>query len=527
MGHLEISHLGYLLPDGRALLEDASFRVGDGQHVALVGANGTGKTTLIRLLSGDLSPGAGTVTVGGRLGVMRQFIGSIRDDSTVRDLLVGLSPEAVRDAAAALEKAELAMMETDDERTQMRYANALAQWGDAGGYDVEVLWDTCTTSALGWTLAECEHRLVRTLSGGEQKKLALQALLRGDAEVLLLDEPDNYLDVPSKRWLEQAIRDCPKTVLFVTHDREVLANTANRMVTVEARTTWVHGGGFATYHDARKARLERLDELHRRWDEEHQRLIDLVNTLKVQASISPDMASRYKAMQTRLRKFEEAGPPAERPKEQKVTMRLGGGRTGVRAITLNALELAGLTKPVTTEVFYGERVGVLGPNGTGKSHLLRLLAGEPIAHTGEWKLGARVVPGYFAQTHDSSALHERTLVDLLWAEGMDRGKAVGTLRRYELDGAADQRFGQLSGGQQARFQILLLEVRGVTMLLLDEPTDNLDLASAEALEEGLAQFDGTVVAVTHDRWFMRSFDRFLVVGDDGTVRESAEPVWDF
>ncbi|HVE63183.1 MAG TPA: ATP-binding cassette domain-containing protein [Mycobacteriales bacterium] len=527
MGHLEVSHLTYSLPDGRVLLEDTSFRVGEGQHVALVGANGAGKTTLMRLISGDLAPVSGTVTAGGHLGVMRQFIGSIRDDSTVRDLLLGLAPAAVRAAAALLEKAELAMMEADDERTQMRYADALAGWGDAGGYTIEVLWDTCTTSALGWSLTECEHRLVRTLSGGEQKKLALQALLRGDADVLLLDEPDNYLDVPSKRWLEEAIRDCPKTILFVTHDREVLDRTATRIVTVEARSTWVHGGGFSTYHDARNARLERLDELHRRWEEEHQRLIDLVNTLKVQASISPDMASRYRAMQTRLRKFEEAGPPAERPKEQKVTMRLGGGRTGVRAITLESLALTGLTDAVTTEIFYGERVGVLGPNGTGKSHLLRLLAGESIAHTGQWRLGARVVPGYFAQTHDSTALQDRTLVDLLWAEGFDRGRAVGTLRRYELDGAADQRFGQLSGGQQARFQILLLEVRGVTLLLLDEPTDNLDLASAEALEDGLAQFVGTVVAVTHDRWFMRSFDRFLVVGDDGSVRESTVPVWDF
>ena len=527
MGHLEVSHLSYALPDGRTLLDDASFRVGDGQHVALVGANGAGKTTLLRLLGGDLKPSSGTVTVGGQLGVMRQFIGSIRDDSTIRDLLLTLAPRGVRDAAEVLAQAELAMMETDDERTQMRYAAALAAWGDAGGYSAEVLWDTCTTAALGWPLTECEHRLVRTLSGGEQKKLALQALLRGDADVLLLDEPDNYLDVPSKRWLEQALRETAKTVLFVSHDREVLARTADKIVTVEAHATWVHGGGFATYHDARRVRLERLDELHRRWGEEHQRLKDLVNTLKVQASISPDMASRYRAMQTRLRKFEEAGPPAERPTEQKVTMRLGGGRTGVRAITLTDLALTALTKPFSTEICYGERVGVLGPNGTGKSHLLRLLAGEAIDHSGEWRLGARVVPGYFAQTHDNRALHDRTLVDLLWAEGLDRGKAVGTLRRYELDGAADQRFGQLSGGQQARFQILLLEIHGVTLLLLDEPTDNLDLASAEALEDGLAQFEGTVLAVTHDRWFMRSFDRFLVVADDGTVRESTDPVWDF
>ncbi len=417
------------------------------------------------------------------------------------------------------------MMERDDEPTQMRYARALGAWGDAGGYDAEVLWDTCTTAALGKPFSAVEHRAVTTLSGGEQKKVALEALLRGHHDVLLLDEPDNFLDVPSKAWLEEAIRDSRKTILFVSHDRELLANTATRIVTVEGGTAWVHGGGFATYHEARHARHERMDELLRRWDEEHEHLIELVHRLKVQASISPAMASRYAAAQTRLRKYVEAGPPQARPKEQNVRMRLAGGRTGVRAIVLQGLELTGLVEPFDAEIFYGERVGVLGPNGTGKSHFLRLLAGEDVAHAGAWKLGARVVAGYFAQKHDDRSIHGRTLVDLLAHEAHDRGQAMARLRRYELEDAGDQKFGTLSGGQQARFQILRLELHGATLLLLDEPTDNLDVASAEALEDALAQFDGTVVAVTHDRWFMRSFDRFLVFGDDGKVVESLRPVW--
>ncbi|HVF06917.1 MAG TPA: ATP-binding cassette domain-containing protein [Frankiaceae bacterium] len=523
MSYVDVAHLSYVLPDGRPLLEDVSFRVGEGAKVALVGANGAGKTTLLRLVTGDLKPTGGGVTYGGRLGVMRQFIGSIHDDSTVRDLLVSLGDPGLKDAAAELDAAELAMMENEDEKTSMRYAHALAAWGDAGGYEAEVLWDTCTVAAFDEPFSKVGHRLVRTLSGGEQKRLALEALIRSDAAVLLLDEPDNYLDVEGKRWLERVVNTCPKTILYVSHDRELLANTATKVVTVEARTAWVHGSGFASYHDARQARLDRLDELHRRWDEEHQRLKDLVNTLRVQASNSPDMASRYRAMVTRLEKYEAAGPPPERPKEQKVAMRLGGGRTGIRALVVGSLELHGLTKPWSTEIFFGERVGVLGPNGTGKSHFLRLLAGENVAHSGEARLGARVVPGYFAQTHDDRSIQDKTLVDILWHEGHDLGKAMARLRRYELDLAGEQKFRHLSGGQQARFQILLLEVRGATMLLLDEPTDNLDIASAEALEEGLAAFEGTVLAVTHDRWFMRSFDRFLVFGEDGVVTETVEP----
>ena len=527
MGHVDISKLGHVLPDGRLLLDDVSLRVGDGAKVALVGANGAGKTTLLRIVAGDDTPQTGAVTRSGGLGVMRQFVGSVRDASTVRDLLVSVAPPAIRTAAKAVEVAELAMMEQDDEPTQMRYAQALADWGDAGGYEAEVSWDVCCTEALGTPWSRAQWREVRTLSGGEQKRLVLEALLRGPDEVLLLDEPDNYLDVPGKRWLERALRDSPKTVLFVSHDRELLARTATRIVTLEGGTAWTHGGGFATYHQARKDRHERLEELLRRWDDEHVRLKNLVKTLQQQAAISPDMASRYHAMQTRLKRYEDAGPPEAPPKEQNVRMRLTGGRTGVRAVTCAALELTGLMKPFDLEVFYGERVAVLGSNGSGKSHFLRLLGGRPVTHSGDWKLGARVVAGHFAQTHEHPELVGRPLVDILWEhKALQRGPAIAALRRYELDQQAEQPFDTLSGGQQARFQILLLEIDGTTLLLLDEPTDNLDLASAEALEEGLEAYDGTVLAVTHDRWFARGFDRYLVFGSDGTVYEAPEPVWD-
>ncbi|MFJ5032618.1 ABC-F family ATP-binding cassette domain-containing protein [Streptomyces sp. NPDC088560] len=531
MGHLEAAHLEYHLPDGRTLLGDVSFRVGEGSAVALVGPNGAGKTTLLRLISGELKPHGGTVTVTGGLGVMRQFVGSVRDETTVRDLLVSVAPPRIREAAKAVDDAEHAIMTVDDEAAQLAYAQALADWAEARGYEAETLWDVCTTAALGMPYDTAQWRQVRTLSGGEQKRLVLEALLRGTDEVLLLDEPDNYLDVPGKRWLEEQLKQTRKTVLFVSHDRELLARAAEKIISVEpgpaGADAWVHGAGFATYHDARRERFARFEELRRRWDEKHAQLKKLVLSLRQAATVSHELASRYAAAQTRLRKFEEAGPPPEPPREQDITMRLKGGRTGVRAVTCKGLELTGLMKPFDLEVFYGERVAVLGSNGSGKSHFLRLLAGDDVAHTGEWKLGARVVPGHFAQTHAHPELHGRTLLDILWKEhAQDRGPAMSRLRRYELTQQAEQAFDRLSGGQQARFQILLLELAGATALLLDEPTDNLDLESAEALQEGMEAFDGTVLAVTHDRWFARSFDRYLVFGTDGRVRETPEPVWD-
>jgi ATPase subunit of ABC transporter with duplicated ATPase domains len=543
--------VGFTLPDGRVLLDDINFRVGDGQKVALIGANGAGKTTLFRIIAGDIDDYEGSVTRSGGLAVMRQFIGHMTE-GTIRDLLLIVSPEPLRNAAQRLTETEVAMMERDDEPAQLAYAQALADWAEVGGYDIEVMWDLCTMATLGLPFERAQWREVSTLSGGEQKRLVLEAFLRGPEEVLLLDEPDNYLDVPTKRWLEDKILQTKKTVLFISHDRELLARVAKTIITVElgaaGNTAWVHGGGWSTYEDTRRERFLRFEELRRRWDEEHAKLKALVLMYKEKAKYNDGLAGRYQAAKTRLAKFEEAGPPQAIPREQTVQMRMGGGRTGKRAVVCEGLQLTNLTAPFDTEVWFGERVAVLGANGSGKSHFLRLLASggtdpeaehlpisdlviEPVRHTGVAKLGARVRPGWFAQTHAHPEFVGRTLIDILGRgdehrAGMDREAAGRALARYELSHAAEQTFETLSGGQQARLQILLLELSGATLLLLDEPTDNLDLQSAQALEEGLVGFTGTVLAVTHDRWFTRGFDRFLVFGADGRVYESDQPVWE-
>ncbi|WP_017559059.1 ABC-F family ATP-binding cassette domain-containing protein [Nocardiopsis baichengensis] len=538
MGHIDVAGVSYRLPDGGTLLDEVSFRVGDGMKAVLVGANGSGKTTLLSIIAGDAEAHEGAVTRSGRIGVMRQFIGSqaagaLPADATVRDLLLSVSAPGVRRAGRELDAAEAAMVEDDTEAVQLRYAQALSDWSDAGGYEAEVLWDVCTVEAIGLPYARAHRRGLGTLSGGEQKRLVLEALLRGPDDVLLLDEPDNYLDVPGKRWLEERLRSTPKTVLFISHDRELLAATATHVVTLEGgkgagASAWVHGGGFESYHRAREDRHARFAELRRRWDERHARLSALVRRLRQKAANNDDMASRYRAAQTRLARFEEAGPPPEPPRIQRIDMRLRGGRTGVRALTCTDLELTGLMRPFTAEVFYGERIGVLGSNGSGKSHFLRLLADEgSVEHTGTARLGARVVPGHFAQTHHHPEWNGRTLAAILEEDhAMPLDLAAPALQRYELVHRRDTRFDSLSGGQQARFQVLLLELSGATMLLLDEPTDNLDVESAEALEAALEGFEGTVLAVTHDRWFARSFDRFLVFGADGGVYASDDPVWD-
>jgi ATPase subunit of ABC transporter with duplicated ATPase domains len=204
-------------------------------------------------------------------------------------------------------------------------------------------------------------------------------------------------------------------------------------------------------------------------------------------------------------------------------MRLKGSRTGDLVLRTEGLEIAGLTEPFDVEFYRGDRVAVLGPNGSGKSHFLRLLGGDAsVAIHGEWNFGAGVEVGLFHQTDEVGWLKGRTGLEALGSLDLNEHEAMAALARYGLEDGARRPYETLSGGQKARLQVLGLELRGVNVLLLDEPTDNLDMASAAALEEALRDFRGTVLTVTHDRWFMRAFDRYLVFDHDCSVKEVAD-----
>jgi ATPase subunit of ABC transporter with duplicated ATPase domains len=520
MAYLEVANLGFVLPSGRRLLEDLSFRVPSGQRVALVGANGTGKSTVMRVVAGEEPLQTGQIQVDGRVGYMPQFVGSLGESATVTDLLLRLSPNAIRKAHEELKRAEKVVEGAHGQQAQMRYADALARWGEVGGYEAEVLWDTCTSIALGLGMDKASDRPVSTLSGGEQKRIALEALFRSDADLLLLDEPDNFLDISGKEWLERTLNSSLKTVLYVSHDRALLTRTSTRVVTIEAGSAWTHPASFATYLEARERRLEQIEEEHRRYSEEHARIEEQIREFKRRAAMNEKFATKARNAEHKLERFEQTNAPRKRAEEQDVKMKLRGGRTGKIALRLEGLSIDGLVEPFDAEIYFGERVGVVGPNGTGKSHFLKLLAGEPVGHSGQWRLGARVEPSLFSQLHEHPELADQTLVEIVRSHGFDLGAAMSKLKQYELREAAHNPFGVCSGGQQARFQILLMELASRTMLLLDEPTDNLDIDSAEALEEGLERYEGTVIAVTHDRWFMRMFDRFLIFNDDCTVTEA-------
>jgi len=523
MAVVHVAGASYAHPGGSELFADISFRVGTGRHAALVGVNGVGKSTLLRCITGALRPTDGSISVDGSVAFMPQAIGT-EDDAvtTVQQLLVRYSPTAVREAGERLSGAEAANDTAPSERTGAALALAVIAWGEVGGYDHESRWDACCMHVLRQPLAAAGARPVSELSGGERKRLVLESLFASDADILLLDEPDNFLDIPAKRWLEIRIIGSPKTILFISHDRELLAAAADAVVTLEGLGCWTHPGSWATYDEARRARNISLGDALARWKDEERRLFRHYKTMKHRASLNDGNAKAADAAEHRWERFVRVGPPPPPPPDRHVRMQLRGGDSGRVALRLDALELTGLTDPFDLEVRYGDRVAVLGPNGTGKSHLLRLVAGEPVEHDGSWRVGARVTVGLFHQTDEVPEFRARIPLAILRDRDLAEEAAMKALARYGLGDCARREVETMSGGQRARLQVLTLELDGVNLLLLDEPTDNLDLHSGEALEAALATFAGTVLAVTHDRWFMRGFDRWLLFDDDCTVREALD-----
>ena len=513
---MAVSNLAYAHPGGDLLFSDVSFRIAPGQHVGLVGTNGVGKSTLLKILVGALGPDEGECAVGGRPGHMPQDVGVRDGERTVRALLISLAPRALQHAGESMLVLE-AQLEAGDPSAGIQLGEAIADWSALGGYELEGQWDAACRRIIGASLAEVADRPARTLSGGERKQLVLDVLFNSDADVLLLDEPDNFLDVPAKLALERRVRASKKTIVMISHDREVLAGAVGTIVTLEGNGAWVHGGSYTTYAKAREDRQRRLGDAVKRWHEEERRLFRLMKTFKERARYAPDWAKRADAMESRWRRFKAGGPPPSPVSDQAIAVRIRGSDSARVVLDLRSVAIDGLVAPFSEEIHFGERIGVIGPNGSGKSALIHVLAGAGAPDSGELRTGPRVSAGLFTQLQSRADFSRRGVLDIVLAQRGEMQAAMSALARYGLAEAARRQYDVLSGGEQARLEILMLELEGHNLLLLDEPTDNLDTDSSEALEAALESFEGTVVAVSHDRAFLRRMDRFLMVLQDGGV----------
>ena len=510
-----VSELEYGPPGGDQLFFDVSFRVAPGEHAAIVGANGVGKSTILRILTGQIEADAGEFSINGTMLYMTQDVGMSRPTDTLREMLIEVAPPALREAGRELVRAEHAMHTGADDG--MAYATALSHWGDLGGYELESQWQASAQRSVKSQVDDVFTRLVSELSGGERKRLVLDLLLHSGADVLLLDEPDNYLDIPTRQWLEDELRTCPSTILMVSHDRTLLERCSNKIIAVEGSGCWVHGGSFATFPEAREKRQELLGDDLKRWHEEERRLFHHMKIMKQRAAQNFKNATKANAAETRWEKFVAAGPPPPPVPDQQIYVRLRGADAARRVAQLNGVSMHDLFRPFSDEIYHGERVALIGPNGTGKTHLLKALSQELTPTAGEVRFGPRTSVGVFTQINNRPDFLGRECIDIVHDRISDEERAMKTLARYGLRNQARQKFETLSGGQKARLEILRLEIEGHNVLLLDEPTDNLDIESSEALEKALDGFEGTVVAVSHDRTFLAQFDRYIMITDSGEV----------
>jgi ATPase subunit of ABC transporter with duplicated ATPase domains len=527
---IDVSSVSFHYPDGTPAVDELSFRARSGAVTAIVGPNGVGKTTLLELIAGDLEPAEGVISIDGQLAYMRQnpgFDGLERP--TVSDALALGLPRELRDQYEVLR--DLYARAASDVDAGMAIGDALDRWSGLGGYEVEAGFDQITRAVLRQGYDEARDRPLTQLSGGERKRVILSSFLVSPVPVLILDEPDNFLDLDGKAWLERELRATKKTVLMVSHDRTLLTAAVDRILVLEHNASWMHGGTYATLPTARRDRAEKLAKDLDRWHEEERRLFRYYKLMKQRASISPDMAKRADAAETRWERFRDAGPPTAPPPEREITTRFVGSRSGKVAMTVTDLEVPDLFLPFDLTVWNEERVLLLGENGVGKSTLLGMLRDVGGATGTELddspvRFGPTARVGYFSQdnrvTFAQGVADDVPLLDVVAERFGNEHDARKALGRYGLANHVRHTLRELSGGQKARVQLILLETERPNVLLLDEPTDNLDLESILAIEVALSELEATLVTISHDREFAKVFDRFVLFDRDGLVAETSD-----
>lgn len=520
---IEVSNAVFFYPDGTPVIDELSFKIPTGSITALVGPNGVGKTTILNLIAGDLDLFEGAIRSDTEIGYMRQNPGFDDErNATVLDALALSLPASLKAVHSDLRMLYRKLADGDDVGAEL--GSTLELWQQLGGYKEEAAWDQITSAVLGQRVAVAGERLLREVSGGERKGIILRAYLLSSVPTLVLDEPDNFLDLFSKDWLEKELNRTSKTVLMVSHDRAILTAGVDRMVVLEHSGSWAHEGNYRTFRKARRQRGERLAKDLSAWENEERRLYRYYRTMKARAAMSDANASRARAAETRWNRYRDAGPPELPPPEREITTHFRGSRAGKEAVRISNFEVADLILPFDLLIYHEDRVALLGENGVGKSTLLRHLVQRAADRSIDdmpdvpVKFGPNAVVGYFSQENtlpDESG----SLISIMSRYFPNDQVSRNALGRYGLGKHDRHKYSQLSGGQKARVQLIIMETLQPNVLFLDEPTDNLDLESILVIERSLLDLKATQVAITHDREFTRIFDRWIVFDKDGLVGE--------
>lgn len=508
---LRLDNVTFSYPGG-PLLENLTWTIEEKTRVGLVGPNGAGKSTILQLLAGRLTPDNGLVVPakGVEVGYLPQEIKFARDQTVLAEALTA-SPHlaAIEDELQQIEAALSNPAVYDNEpvltQTLEQQSHLLATYEEAGGLKYE---NTVKATLRRLGFADDDFTLsTAVLSGGQKKLLALAKLTVGQPAVLLLDEPDNHLDLAGKVHLEKFIRGYPGAVVIVSHDRYLLDEVADRMVELAGGKLNFYTGNYSAYVTEKELRRLRQAQMYAAQQKEVVRLEAAIARFELWASLVVD--ERHIKQARNKRRQLERMDRVDRPLEQKsMALQLNGWRGSDKV-----LELVDLVKAFDDElilagidllIWHGERVGLIGPNGAGKSVLFRCITGDETPTSGVIKIGPGVKMGVYTQEHQGLAYHETPLETVRKVKPMYEDEAVAFLGKFlfSYEQARGQTVGSLSGGERSRLQIALLMLQQPNFLLLDEPTNNLDMLSAEVLEQALDEFKGTVLVISHDRYFL-------------------------
>jgi ATP-binding cassette subfamily F protein 3 len=517
---------------GRTIFRNLSWSIQEREKIGLVGPNGIGKSTILRTLAGIEGPDEGTVTLRRGLRVAylpQEYEGEperpVFDELVAaRDDLVALEGEIAEAEALLGDPAVMADMDRMAKVLQ-RHEQLLNQWQERGGNQThsraEALLRDLELEESHW------QRPMKLLSGGQRKLVGLARCLLSDPDLLLLDEPDNHLDMEKKSLLEQIINQFAGAVVLISHDRYLLDETVQIIAEIEPAEQAVARmkrweGNYSSFVTQKELALIRQQQTYSSQQKEIDRLEAAIARFRVWLNISLD--KRHKTRILNKERQIERMDKIERPVLERRKMalefrpRLRGGA--------KAVELRSIDKYFGEQIIFmgakatimnGERIGIVGPNGAGKSVLLRLIMGEMEPNEGEMWIGPSIQTAYYSQQHETLDMKQTPIEALRSLKPMYEGEAVAKLGKFLIPYAAcNQPIAKLSGGEKSRVQLARLMLTGANCLILDEPTNNLDIPSAEVLEQSLDSFAGTVIVVSHDRYFLdRVVDRIFEIRDGG------------
>ncbi|MBX0329438.1 ATP-binding cassette domain-containing protein [Oscillochloris sp. ZM17-4] len=520
-----------------SILSDISFTIGDGEHVGLIGPNGVGKSTLLRIIVGQEQPDAGGVALapGATIGYLAQAFDEGMG-ATVGDVVAAAQAAFSAAEADLLRASEALADDADLDGALARYDGALARFEALGGYEREHR-AAAVLQGLGLGAVAADTPAA-TLSGGQKTRLGLATLLLREPDLLLLDEPTNHLDVEALEWLESFVQGYPRTALIVSHDRAFLDRTVTRTLYLspESRTIASYAGGYSDFAAAREHELAAQATAYREQQEYVGRVRSDIARMKGRASgleaestpvgdhdmkwvtggssvVAGKVARAAKARERKLERYLESDERVEKPRQRwGMKLDFGAPPPGGRAVlSVEDLRFAYPGGPelfggLGFELWHGQRVALVGPNGAGKSTLLKLAAGELRPQGGRVRLGASIRAGVLAQEHERLDPNRSVLDHALRARQMSEAEARTFLHRFLFGGDSVFRpAGACSQGERSRLQLALLVLEGCNLLLLDEPLNHLDIEAREHFEEALDAFAGAVLVVSHDRAFVRSF----------------------